>query len=451
MPNALIVDDDADFRTTLATVVESQGFTTATAESLQEARGLLASTRPDLILTDLMLPDGSGLEVREEFEAAARPEIILITGHASVDSVVQALRGGVLDFLTKPVDVPRLKAVLENVSRTMALKEEIGNLRGELRRLGRFGSMIGSSPAMQDVYDQVMRVAPTEATVLVTGESGTGKEMVAQTLHTLGPRRKGPFVPVNCSAVPSNLIESELFGHERGSFTGATQQHRGVFERASGGTLFLDEITEMPAELQARLLRVLEAHTITRVGGEDAVSVDVRLVAATNRSPEQAVKQGALRQDLYYRLNVFPIPLPPLRERGEDIVLLAEHFLAELNQSSGTPKRLSALARDRLLRHTWPGNVRELRNAMQRDHIMAGEELRMDALVAAAAAENAAPVAAKADGIAVGMRLVEVERRMILATLDHCGGDKKQAAQILGISLKTLYNRLNVYAGRSAP
>jgi DNA-binding NtrC family response regulator len=348
------------------------------------------------------------------------------------------------------VDVPRLKAVLANVSRTLALKEEIGSLRGELRRLGRFGSMIGNSGPMQEVYDRVMRVAPTEATVLVTGESGTGKEMVAQTLHVLGPRRKGPFVPVNCSAVPSNLIESELFGHERGSFTGATQQHRGVFERASGGTLFLDEITEMPAELQARLLRVLEAHTITRVGGEDAVPVDVRLVAATNRSPEQAVKQGALRQDLYYRLNVFPIPLPPLRDRGEDIVLIAEHFLDELNQSSGVVKRLSASARERLLRYGWPGNVRELRNVVQRDHIMSADELRMDALVATVA-DSAAPGAVKADGIGVGMPLVEVERRMILATLEHCGGDKKQAAQVLGISLKTLYNRLNVYAGRSEP
>jgi DNA-binding NtrC family response regulator len=293
-------------------------------------------------------------------------------------------------------------------------------------------------------------VAPTDATVLVTGESGTGKELVAETLHALGARRKGPFVPVNCSAVPPNLIESELFGHERGSFTGATQQHRGVFERAAGGTLFLDEITEMPAELQARLLRVLEARTLTRVGGEDSISVDVRLVAATNRSPEQAVKQGTLRQDLYYRLNVFPILLPPLRERGEDIVLLAAHFLDELNQAAGATKRLAPIARDRLLRHAWPGNVRELRNVVQRDHIMAGDELRMEPLVGAPTPELPAGGAGNEDGVQAGMTLVEVERRVILATLERCGGDKRTAAQQLGISLKTLYNRLNVYAGRES-
>jgi len=451
MPNALIVDDDQEFRTTLAAVVESQGFSTATAHSLNEARGILAASPPDVILTDLMLPDGSGLDLRQDIEGSFRSEIILITGHASVDSAVEALRGGIMDYLTKPVDLPRLKAVLANVSRTLGLKEEIGGLRDELRRLGRFGPMIGNSGPMQEVYDRIMRVAPTEATVLVTGESGTGKEMVAQTLHALGPRRKGPFIAVNCSAVPSNLIESELFGHERGSFTGATQQHRGVFERAAGGTLFLDEITEMPAELQARLLRVLEARQLTRVGGEDEIKFDVRLVAATNRSPELAVKQGALRQDLYYRLNVFPIALPPLRDRSEDIVLLAEHFLNELNEQAGTQKRLAAPARERLLRHSWQGNVRELRNVVQRDFIMSGSGLRMDALMSVPSAGTAPAAAGGADGVQVGMPLVEVERRVILATLERCSGDKKKAAQMLGISLKTLYNRLNVYAGRSAP
>jgi two-component system, NtrC family, response regulator AtoC len=449
MPQALIVDDDAEFRDTLARVVESQGFTTVVADSLEAARSRIAKSTPDVILTDLMLPDGTGLDLRGEPGEGPRPELILITGHASVDSAVEALRGGVLDYLTKPVDVPRLKAVLANVLRTLGLKEEIGSLRGELRKLGRFGPMIGGSPAMQAVYDRIARVAPTEATVLVTGESGTGKELVAQTLHALGGRRKGPFIPVNCSAVPPNLIESELFGHERGSFTGATQMHRGVFERAAGGTLFLDEITEMPAELQARLLRVLEARTLTRVGGEDSLAVDVRLVAATNRSPEQAVKQGTLRQDLYYRLNVFPILLPPLRERGEDIVQLAAHFLDELNEANGTAKRLAPISRERLLRHTWPGNVRELRNVLQRDHIMAGDELRMDPLVGVATTELPDSHGGGEDGVQAGMTLVEVERRVILATLERCGGDKRQAAHQLGISLKTLYNRLNVYAGRT--
>jgi len=447
MAHALIVDDDADFRGALVDVAGLQGFESTTAASVAEARKRMAEDLPDVILADLQLPDGSGLDLTRDLEGPHKPEVILVTGHASVDSAVEALRTGALDYLTKPVDLPRLKAVLANVSRTLAFKEEIGSLRGQLRKLGRFGSMIGSSPRMQEVYDRITRVAPTEATVLVTGESGTGKELVAQTLHELGPRKKGAFVAINCSAVPPNLIESELFGHERGSFTGATQQHRGVFERATGGTLFLDEITEMPAELQARLLRVLEAPTLTRVGGEDAIGFNVRLVAATNRSPEHAVKEGHLRQDLYYRLNVFPIPLPPLRDRGRDIEQIAESFLAELNQAAGTNKRLGVEARERMMRHAWPGNVRELRNAIQRDFILAADELRLEGL-APGTLESAAPAG---DGMRVGMSLEEMERRMILSTLEHCGGDKKRAAQVLGISLKTLYNRLNVYAGRTAP
>jgi DNA-binding NtrC family response regulator len=299
---------------------------------------------------------------------------------------------------------------------------------------------------MQRVYDLITRVASTELTVLVTGESGTGKELVARTLHELGPRRAGPFVAVNCGAVPANLIESELFGHERGAFTGATQQHRGMFERASGGTLFLDEIVEMPLELQPRLLRVLETGTLLRVGGEEPVPVDVRLVAATNRSPEAAVREGRLREDLYYRLHVFPVALPPLRERGGDVALIAQHVLDGLNREAGTSKPLSDRARAALERHRWPGNVRELRHALQRGFVLAEDEVELDLPIPVA---TGAPGAAGVETVHVGLTLEEVERRLILATLEQCGGDKRKAAATLGISLKTLYNRLNLYAARA--
>ncbi len=452
MPRALIVDDDADIREALAEVAGLEGFEASTAASLAEARQHMAKAPPDVVLADLMLPDGQGLDLLEGPDDGPRAQVILITGNATVETAVEALRTGARDYLVKPVDVPRLKAILANVSRTLALQEEIGALRGQLRRLGRFGSMIGSSSAMQKVYDLIAKVAPTDAGVLVVGESGTGKELVAQTLHELGPRRKGPFLPVNCGAVPSNLIESELFGHERGSFTGATQQHRGFFERASNGTLFLDEITEMPADLQTKLLRVLETGTVSRIGGEQPIQVQVRLVAATNRSPQDAVRDGKLREDLFYRLNVFPIVIPPLRERGRDVELLAEHFLDLLNQSEASSKTLSPGAREALRRHSWPGNVRELKNAIQRAFILSENTVEPE-MLGIEALSSASISSAKAsdglDSIVVGQPLDEVERIMIQATLQHCGGDKRRTAEVLGISLKTLYNRLNLYASRA--
>src|SRR5213593_3088108 len=327
MADALLVDDDVSFQAALAELVRAEGFSVETAASLGEARAFLGEHTPDLALVDLKLPDGSGLELLREIDSSVATEIVLITGHATVDSAVEALRRGASDYLTKPVDIPRLKSVLANVVRRRELREEIESLRGTLRSLGHFGPLIGASPAMQAVYDMVARVAPTDATVLVQGESGTGKELVAQTLHQLSRRRKEPFVALNCAAVSPQLIESELFGHERGSFTGAARTHKGYFERAEGGTLFLDEISEMPIELQVKLLRVLETGTVARIGGDQSVEVDVRVLAATNRDPHKAVHDGKLREDLLYRLSVFPIHMPPLRERGEDIELLASYFL----------------------------------------------------------------------------------------------------------------------------
>ena len=455
MPRALLVDDDSSSLAPLAELIQLDGFTTVTAMTLGQARTLLDEGVFDLVLTDLILPDGSGLELMET-AAAMGAQVVLITGHASVETAIQALRRGATDYLTKPVDVPRLKSILANVTRTRELQQEIGSLRGELRKLGRFGPLVGSSAAMGGIYDLIARVAPTDATVCIVGESGTGKEVVALAVHELSRRRKEPFVPVNCGAISPALIESALFGHEKGSFTGAERTHRGVFEQASGGTLFLDEVIEMPAELQVKLLRVLETSTVVRIGGEKPIAVDVRVIAATNRVPERAMQEGKLREDLWYRLNVFPISLPPLRERGQDIEVLADHFLGELNAANGTQKRWSRAARLTLTRYRWPGNVRELKNLIHRAYILGEEQIDPQCLPAeVAGAEMLSVVDVQPGGgpiqlgsalsVQVGSRVEDVEHRLIMATLEACSGNKQKAAEILGLSLKTIYNRLNAY------
>jgi DNA-binding NtrC family response regulator len=331
------------------------------------------------------------------------------------------------------------------------VKKEVGTLRSELRKFGRFGPMIGVSEPMQRVYDLITRAAPTDVTVLVTGESGTGKELVAQTIHQLSRRRLAPFLAINCGAVSATLVESELFGHERGSFTGAMQRHRGHFERAAGGTLFLDEITEMPMELQVKLLRVLETRNVLRVGGSTPVEVDVRVIAATNRPPQEAVSEGKLREDLFYRLSVFPIALPPLRDRDEDLELLTRRFLAELADQHGTPKRLDMEVMARFDRYAWPGNVRELKNVIERAYILADDTIEVSHIPTdVGLPEVELPEQSAAPPLKVGTSLADAERRLIMATLSHFGGDKRRAAETLGISLKTLYNRLNSYRGAAA-
>ncbi len=440
-PRALIVDDDPGFLLGLAELVRREGFAVATAGSLKQAREEIAAEPPDILLVDLRLPDGSGLDLLAGFESAATPEVILITGDASVETAVEALRRGAIDYLTKPVDFGRIKMALANVTRTLRMTGEIGTLRSELRKLGHFGPLIGRAPAMQAVYDLVGRVARSDASVLISGETGTGKDLVALTIHSLSQRSKAPFLAVNCGAISANLIESELFGHERGSFTGADRSHKGYFERAHRGTVFLDEITEMPLELQVRLLRVLESATVSRVGGNEPIRIDVRILAATSLQVEDAVAARKLREDLFYRLNVFPIALPPLRERGGDIELLAEQCLSDLNAAAGTTKRFTQACLERLRRHAWPGNVRELKNVIQRAFILADEDVGVDSLPLGVS--EAAPASSLV--MRVGTPIAEAERRLILATLDQCDGDKKKAAGVLKISLKTLYNRLNEY------
>src|SRR5688572_4595046 len=440
MPHLLLVDDDPEALEWLSELAKGEGFSVAQADSLRAARIHMSRLQPDVLLTDLQLPDGQGIELVNDLESRESTEVVLITGHASVESAVQALRLGATDYMVKPVDVDRLRAILRRVPRTGELRAEIGELREELRRLGRFGHLLGSSPPMQKLYDQLGRVAPTSATVLLMGESGTGKELAAQTCHEMSRRKRAPFLPLNCGAVSPQLIESELFGHEKGSFTGADRQHKGYFERANGGTLFLDEITEMPQELQVKLLRVLETGTFMRVGTTTPMSTDIRLICATNRVPEQAVADGKLREDLYHRLNVFPVAMPRLSERGTDIELLAQHFLDVLNKQESASKSFAPATIAALYAHTWPGNVRELKNYCQRAFILADEVIDANLAPAAVAAPESAPLLS----VRVGTTLDEVSRRLIEATLAECGS-KRKAADMLGISLKTLYNRLAVY------
>lgn len=342
--------------------------------------------------------------------------------------------------------------------RTFGFEQPTTKARTARSASNRFRSLYGSSAAMAEVYQMMERVAPTEASVLVIGESGTGKELVANAIHQASRRAKSNFVAINCGAFSANLIEAELFGYERGAFTGAVRTHRGCFERASGGTLFLDEITEMPLELQVKLLRALETGRFYRVGSEQEMGVDVRVIAATNRDPNQAVTQGVLREDLLYRLAVFPLPLPPLREREADIEVLAQHFLDDLNEEAGTAKVFSAAARQFLFQYAWPGNVRELKNAVQRAFIMGNAEVNFDlgaprAAVAPLPAIVSAPAVRSGPSLqfAIGTPLDAMEREMIMATLEHCRGHKRETAELLGVSLKTLYNRLNEYrASQSA-
>ena len=467
MTHVLIVDDDVDSSAMLGELIAMQGFTVATANTLRDARKQLALQAPDLVLLDLRLPDGSGMDLFADPDLLTNSEVVLVTGHASLETSILALRLGAVDYIVKPITPKQLQGVLSRVTKPAVLKAEVAGLTANVASSGNFGQLWGRSPSMLRVYEQITRVAGTGVTVFITGESGTGKEVVAQTIHELSRRRKMPFLGVNCGAISPNLIESEIFGHEKGSFTGADRQHQGFFERAAGGTLFLDEITEMPLDLQVKLLRVLETGRFMRVGATQSQETDVRIIAATNRLPMQAVADGRLRADLMYRLNVFPIELPPLRERLSDVSLLAERFLRLIGEQEGKEKHFSPEALERLAAYHWPGNVRELRNAVQRAYVMApggtidaqwlpsgGPPVPVQPpMPAMEPAPAVAPAAMGSTGEAadtvvlpLGISLAEAEQTLILATLQHYGRQKERTAAALGISLKTLYNRLKQYA-----
>ena len=446
MPHALLVDDDSDAAETMAMLIANEGFTVATAGSLRDARRQMALQEPDIVLLDLMLPDGSGMELFNDAKHLPNAELVLITGHASLDTSIQALRLGAADYLVKPMSLKQLQGVLSRVTRPSALKAVAGDMESVLEKEGHFGALWGRSAPMRRVYQQIVRVAGTAVSVFITGESGSGKEVVARTVHDLSRRRSNPFLAVNCGAISPHLMESEIFGHEKGSFTGADRQHLGFFERTNGGTLFLDEITEMPLDLQVKLLRVLESGTFMRVGSTQVQETDVRIIAATNRNPNDAVAKGKLREDLLYRLNVFPIHLPPLRDRIEDLPLIARHFLAQIGEREGAVKRFGGDVLDRFATYRWPGNVRELRNVVYRAYVMTpGATIQDDCLPTSAGAAVAGGQAPTLS-IRVGATLAEVERQLTLATLEHLGRHKEKTAATLGISLKTLYNRLKEYA-----
>jgi DNA-binding NtrC family response regulator len=443
-PNVLVVDDDAATRDGLVALLESWGYDASSAADGSTALKICDKQLPAAVVTDLMMPGMSGLEfIHALAERVHQVSVIFLTGQASLETAVQAIKLGAYDYLPKPLEPQRLRAVLEKGLKQVALAREAGALRQRLESpLGSYGALIGKSAPMRQLYQRLTQVAATEAPVLISGESGTGKELVARTLHDLSPRREGEFLPLNCSAISPTLIESELFGHEKGAFTNALERHLGCFEQADGGTLFLDEITEMAPEVQPKLLRVLEENQVRRIGGNANIPVSVRVVAATNRTPSIAVKEGKLRQDLFYRLSVFHLELPPLRERGEDIPLLAHFFIESFTEKYRRPQFSWAGDFENALKtHSWPGNVRELRNAMERLTVMASGPT-----VTAADFHQLclSPVVEEKSDIEP-LSLAEAERQAIQRAMDATDGNKTQAARLLGITPKTLNAKLALY------
>jgi DNA-binding NtrC family response regulator len=446
----LIVEDEPSTRVGLTELVRTWGFTTDSAADGEEALQKVTSFRPTIIISDLVMPRMGGLELlRALKDEGSTLTIVILTAQGTVETAVDAIKEGAYDYLTKPIEPQRLKILLDKIVERQDTLREVKVLRRQLRDQGSFGRMIGSSAGMRKVYQIIEQAAPTQASVLIWGESGTGKELVAQTVHQLSPRAQQPFVPINCAAIPETLLESEIFGHEKGAFTGAVDRREGCFELADRGTLFLDEIAEMTPATQVKLLRVLQEQTFRRIGGRNEQTVDVRVIAATNVNPAEAVKNGKLREDLYYRLNVFAIELPPLRQRKDDLPLLIQSFLTEFNARNN--KSVSALdpAATRVLeQYHWPGNVRELRNVIERAVILCSgqfiEPKHLPPLIAGATEAAVKPTVSLEPGTTVE----EAERRLILMTLEHTKDNKTRAAEILGISLKTLHNKLNKLRGR---
>jgi DNA-binding NtrC family response regulator len=456
------VEDGTDGTGQIAALVRGAGYHVLEVDSIREARVSLGRRTPDVIVLDLNLPNGSaksGIAALDDIcDGAHGSAVVLITDRPNVDTAVEALRRGVADYLWRPVDVDRLRGLLRDLAgaRRRRLDAQAPASDGDAGSgASSISGLVGRSKPMRHVYELIDRVGPTSATVIVTGESGTGKEVVARALHDRSHRCRAPFEAVNCGAISATLTETELFGHERGSFTGAERRHKGYFERAGRGTVFLDEFTEMPLELQVKLLRILETGVYTRVGGETGLPMEARVIAATNRDVNQAVADGKLREDLYYRLKVFQIYVPPLRDRVDDIPDLVDHFLEQLRVIEGSRKQMSPQAMEVLQHYPWPGNVRELRNVVHSSSVMtSGSVIEVASLPREVRrGEPDREFDASRVSLPVGMTLGEVERRMIIATLAAQHGDKARAAKVLGISLKTLYSRLHRYrrGGVEAP
>ena len=440
----LVVDDDRNHREMLRALLEEWGYAPTGAASGEEALELCRQRPFDLILMDVRMGGMSGIEATRAIKAynPAIP-ILIMTAYSDVSNAVEALKAGAYDYLTKPLAFDALKLALERALDHATLRHEVRTLRHELAQGMDARNVIGQSPAMRQVLELVSAIAPSEATVLVTGESGTGKEVVAKLIHANSNRRSGPYVAVNCAALTETLLESELFGHEKGAFTGAEKRREGRFLAADKGTIFLDEIGEIPLSMQVKLLRVIQERELQRVGGDQTVRVDVRILAATNKDLAREVEEGRFRQDLYYRLNVVALQLPPLRDRGEDIPLLAMHFMKIFAERNGkTVKGFTPTAMDRLLKHPWPGNVRELENAVERAVVLlVGEyisERELPPTIGGQEPEGAA--AARLDF--ANLTLEEIERMAVMDTLAQVGGNKSEAARRLGINRKTLLAKL---------
>ncbi|HKG15436.1 MAG TPA: sigma-54 dependent transcriptional regulator [Pyrinomonadaceae bacterium] len=445
----LIVDDEAIVAETLSEMLQGWGYETAVASDGRAGLAAVEEFYPSVVVSDVYMPnlDGFGL-LRGVRELHPETAVILLTGQGTVEMAVRAIQEeGAFHYFEKPIDFTKLRFVVERAVEFAEARRENVALRMQLRDRGAFGELVGTSAPMRQIYALIEQVAPSSASVLITGESGTGKELVARTIHNLSPRKNSGFVAINCSAIPETLMESELFGHERGAFTGAAARRLGCFELANGGTLLLDEISEMPVSLQAKLLRVLEDRKIRRLGGTGETPVDVRVLAATNRDPAEAVEEGTFREDLLYRLNVIAIDLPPLRQRKDDIPLLAQHLATQLAERHARPARfLSAEAVEALQSHTWPGNVRELRNVIERAVIIcSGEAVERHHLAPYPLEQRKHARSEDTVMLPVGTPIEEVERRMILRTLQKTENNKTRAAELLQISLKTLHNKLRLY------
>ena len=441
-PSILIVDDEKPARDGLVRFLKGD-YRVFAAESGPSALEILSKHEVDALLTDVRMPGMDGIELMKR-ALAERPELrcVILTAYGEVELAVEAMKQGAADFLTKPVDLANLEATLGRVLKARRLELENERLRRQLDDRYGLDGMIGNSPAMMETFDTIRQVAPTRATVLIQGESGTGKELVAKAIHRLSTRSEGPFVPVHCAALSEHLIESELFGHEKGAFTGAMERRIGRFEKSAGGTLFLDEISEIDASVQVKILRALEERQIERVGSDKPIDVDTRLVGATNRDLQAMVDRGEFREDLFYRLYVVVIHLPPLRERGDDVVLLLNHYLQRFNEEHG--KRIegfSAAAIDVLTAYRWPGNVRELRNLVERVTVLTrGRNIEVRDIPASIRERAGTDVSPEAD-----LTVEEMEKRMILRALEKTGGNRTKAAEKLGISRRTLHRKLNEY------
>jgi DNA-binding NtrC family response regulator len=440
----LVVEDEDKLRRVIQLHLESAGFDADGAASAEQAMPLAGMA--DLIITDLRLPGMNGLQFIQQLQArGAQAAILVITAHGSIEAAVDAMKLGAADFLQKPFSLDHLAAIVQKVMVLQSLRAENQRLREELDRRYQFDNIIGRSPAMRDIFHTVERVAPTRATVLLAGESGVGKDMIARAIHQHSPRKNHAFVKINCTALPENLMESELFGYEKGAFTGANTSKPGKFEQADQGTAFLDEIGDVPGSIQVKLLRILQERQFERLGSNVTRNVDVRVIAATNVDLRAALEEGRFREDLYYRLNVVPISIPPLRDRKEDIPFLAIHFVNKLSKELGaTANEISAAALDRLLSHPWPGNVRELENTIERSLVLASGEILQAADIRIEAPRNASVLASQQTALLPeGETLEHWEQMMIREALRRANGNKSQAARMLGLTRNALRYRLS--------